>query len=161
MRRLPDAIKRRIVEHLACYRTRAEVVGLIAEEFDVHLTPRHVRAYDPTSFQFAGSTRWLEYYRLARKRFESELASEPIAHRAYRLRKLDVVRARAMAENDFAEAIKALEQAAKEVGNVFTNREKVQRDLPPGQISAGRTQEENRIILADHLREALERSTKA
>ena len=44
MKRLSDAIKRRIVEHLARYRTHAEVVGLIAEEFDLYLTPRHVRA---------------------------------------------------------------------------------------------------------------------
>jgi len=38
MRRLPDAIKRRIVEHLACYHTHAEVAGLIADEFGVTLT---------------------------------------------------------------------------------------------------------------------------
>ena len=47
MKRLPEAIKKRIVEHLACFQKPADVVELIAEEFDVTLTPRHVRAYDP------------------------------------------------------------------------------------------------------------------
>lgn len=137
------------------------MVGLIAEEFDVLLTPRHVRAYDPTSFQFAGSTRWKEYHAAARRRFENEIASEPIAHRAYRLRKLDETRAAAMEQGDYDTARKALGQAAKEVGNVFTNVQKVQGALLHRQVAAECTREENRIILADKLREALERFAKA
>lgn len=44
MKRLPEDIKKRIVKHLACFRTPAYVADLIAEEFDVTLTPRHMRA---------------------------------------------------------------------------------------------------------------------
>ena len=51
MRRLAEAVKQRIVGHLACYNTHAEVVDLIAEVFDVTLTRRRIRAYDPDSFQ--------------------------------------------------------------------------------------------------------------
>lgn len=122
MKRLPEAIKRRIVEHLACFCTHAEVVALIAEEFTVTLTPRHVRAYDPTSFQFAAGTRWQTYHSSVRKRFETEIAAEPIAHRAYRLRKLDSVCTKAMEDGDLKEAIKALELAAKEMGSFYAKR---------------------------------------
>lgn len=119
MRRLPEAIKRRIVEHLACYRTHAEVADLIAEEFDVSVTPRHVRTYDPTSFQFAGSHRWLEYYQLVRKRCAEEVGEIAIAHRAYRMRQLQRIFDRAWARADYWKALQALEQAAKEMGNGY------------------------------------------
>lgn len=119
MRRLPDAIKRRIVEHLACYQTHAEVADLVAGEFGVSLTPRHIRAYDPTSFQFAGSHRWLDYHRIARERCEKELGKVAIAHRAYRMRQLQRILDLAMGRGDYRLALKTLEQAAKEMGNWY------------------------------------------
>ena len=119
MRRLTLAVKRRIVEHLACYRTRAEVVELIADEFDVNLTSRHVRAYDPTSFQFAGSDHWIEYHRTVRARCDGELGEIAIAHRAYRLRRLQKMYTRASNIGDYAQALKVLQQAAKEMGGWY------------------------------------------
>lgn len=119
MRRLPDAIKRRIVEHLACYQSHAEVVDLVSSEFDVTLTPRHVRAYDPMSFQFAGSLRWMDYYRTVRERCDKELGEVAIAHRAYRMRQLQRILDPAVERGDFRLALKILEQAAKEMGNWY------------------------------------------
>lgn len=119
MRRLPDAIKRRIVEHLACYQTHAEVAVLIADEFGVTLTPRHVRAYDPTSFQFAGSHRWQDYYQTVRTRCAKEVGEVAIAHRVYRMRQLQRILDRAMDRGDYRLALKTLEQAAKEMGNWY------------------------------------------
>lgn len=119
MRRLSNAIKRRIVEHLACYQSHAEVAELIASEFDVTLTPRHVRAYDPTSFQFAGSHRWLDYFQLVRKRCEQELGEVAIARRIYRIRRLQRILDQAMERGDYRLALKTLEQAAKEMGNWY------------------------------------------
>ena len=58
MRRLTEKVKRRIVEHLACYHSPAEVTRLIEEEFGITLTARHVRAYDPTSPQCTAAQRW-------------------------------------------------------------------------------------------------------
>lgn len=119
MRRLPETVKRRIVEHLACYRTHAETVDLIAEEFRLTLTPRHIRVYDPMSFQFAGSPRWLDYYQTVRKRCQQEAGDVAIVSRLYRLRRLDQIHNRAMQRGDLARAQSALEQAAKEVGNFY------------------------------------------
>ena len=128
MKRLPEAIKKRIVEHLACFQTPHDVVNLIAEEFDVTLTPRHVRAYDPASFQFAASYRWLEYHAAVRKRYEEEIGKVAIAHRAYRLDQLQATidAAKAvlhMGGDGWLEASeqirKAVETAAKEVGDFY------------------------------------------
>ncbi|OBV10547.1 DUF2280 domain-containing protein [Erythrobacter dokdonensis] len=128
MKRLPEAIKKRIVEHLACFQTPADVVDLIAGEFGVTLTPRHVRAYDPASFQFAASPRWLEYHAAVRERYREEMGKVAIAHRTYRLdqlqRTIDAARD-VLAEGgdgwlDACEQIrKAVETAAKEVGDVY------------------------------------------
>jgi hypothetical protein len=128
MKRIPEAIKKRIVEHLACFQTPPDVVDLIAEEFDVTLTPRHVRAYDPASFQFAASYRWLEYHAAVRKRYEQEIGKVAIAHRAYRLDQLqrtidvamDVLDKRGDGWLEASEQIrKAVETAAKEVGDFY------------------------------------------
>lgn len=119
MRRLPDVVKRRIVEHLACHRTCVEVAELILGEFDVEVTPRHVRAYDPTSFQFAGSHKWLDYYQSVRKRCADEIGGIAIAHRAYRMRQLQRIYEKAVERGDLNQARLALEQAAREAGNIF------------------------------------------
>ena len=128
MKRLPKTIKKRIVEHLACFQTPADVVELIAEEFDVKLTSRHVRAYDPASFQFAAAARWLEYYAAVRKRYKEEIGEIAIAHRKYRLEQLQATIDVAMGvlnrgSDGWLEASeqirKAVETAAKEVGDCY------------------------------------------
>jgi len=128
MKRLPEAIKKRIVEHLACFQKPADVVKLIAEEFDVSLTPRHVRAYDPASFQFAASYRWLEYHAAVRERYREEIGKDAIAHRRYRLAQLQRTVDVALSIMDkggdgrleASEQIrKAVETAAKEVGDFY------------------------------------------
>lgn len=119
MRRLSKAVKRRIVEHLACYQSHAEVVVLILEEFGLALTPRHVRVYDPHSFQFAASHQWLEYHQTVREQFRSEIGRIAIYHKAVRLRRLEDLYFRAADRGNDRSAMKLLEQAAKEVGNCY------------------------------------------
>lgn len=119
MRRLPEAVKRRIVEHLACHQSHTEVAALILEEFGLTLTPRHVRVYDPHSFQFAASHQWVDYHYAVRQRFRSELGSIAIYHKAVRLQRLEELYLGAAEKGDGRQAAKLLEQAAKEVGNFF------------------------------------------
>lgn len=121
MRRLPEAFKRRIVEHLACYWSHAEVAELIKEEYGAHVTPRHVRTYDPTSFQCTASERLRELHAATRRRFEQEVADVPIARRAFRLRRLQKIHDQALASGNAALVLHTLEHAAKEVGGMFNN----------------------------------------
>ncbi len=105
------------MEHLACYSTHAQVAELIAEEFDITLTTRHVRSYDPTSFQFAGSHRWPEYHRLVRDRYRHEIGKIAIAQKAYRLTHLQRLFEKALDSDDCRQAMTVLALAGKEMGN--------------------------------------------
>ena len=119
MQRLTKDMKRRIVEHLACYCSHAETARLLDEEFGVSITLRHVRAYDPSTFQFAGSADWIDYHRLVREKFAVEIKSIAILHRAYRLNELQNLYYNAKDNGNLRQAAKMLEQAAKEVGHFY------------------------------------------
>ena len=116
MERLTESTKRRIVEHLACYRSHAETAQLVNEEFEISLTPRHIRAYDPNTFQYAGSQRWIDYFGLVREKFATEIQSVAISHRAFRLNEIQKLYYQAADAGNVRRAVKMLEQAAKEVG---------------------------------------------
>ena len=119
MKRLNRDIKRRIVEQLACYRSYAETAALLREEFGVNLTVRHIRSYDPSTFQFAGSAHWIDYHRTVREKFATEISSIAISHRAFRLNQLQNMFHMAVESGDLLQATKVLEQAAKEVGHFY------------------------------------------
>lgn len=123
MQQLNHELKRRIVEHLACYRTHAETAVLLQDEFGIRLTVRHIRAYDPSTFQFAGSAHWIDYHHLVREKFTQEISLIPIAHRAYRLRKMQQLFDRASEDGNMRQAAKLLEQAAKEIGHAYEKRD--------------------------------------
>jgi hypothetical protein len=155
--RLPQAVKRRIVEHLACYQSATEVVDLILEEFELPVTPRHVRAYDPNSFQYAAGPKWTEYYQAARRHFQHDIAEIPIANRAYRLRKIAEVHQLAVRGNDLEVALKSLEQAAKEVGDVYSSGSKLGVPFPTQRPRLDLLSlEERREMLIEKIREGLE-----
>lgn len=162
MKRLTEVIKRRIFELLACYHSHAEVTDLIHQEFDVSLTSRHVRSYDPMCFQFAGGVKWRDYHAGARKRFLEDVAAIPIANRAFRLRRLGQMHEKAFVRGNYALAADMLERAAKEMGNAYVNVARAQGVVLPGQIAATvRTPAENRNMLSDRLKDAISRLPKA
>ena len=127
MQRLTKDMKRRIVEHLACYCSHAETARLLDEEFGVSITLRHVRAYDPSTFQFAGSADWIDYHRLVREKFAMEIQSIAISHRAYRLDRLQELFYDAKDNGHLRQAAKILEQAAKEVGYYYDKASAIYR----------------------------------
>ena len=167
MRRLSVIIKRRIIEHLASYRTPNEVVRLIAEEFGVPLTPRHVRAYDPSCFQFAAGPKLAGYHAGVRERFVNELGDIAIAQRACRLRSLqhlhDELLARLCAGSspdpvDLSRELRGVvEQAAKEVGNVYTNVSRQTGRVDHAHLVVELSADQRRNMLADRLRKAFDR----
>ncbi|WP_374285431.1 DUF2280 domain-containing protein [Novosphingobium sp.] len=119
MKRLAEPVKRRIIEHLACRCRAREVVDLIAEEFGVKITPRHVRAYDPTSLLCAIGSDWVSHFWAIRARFEADISSIAIANRAYRMKQLDYLFATAFSQGRNVQAARYLEQAAKEMGDCY------------------------------------------
>lgn len=123
MATLTDGVKRYIVQALACFDTPTQVAEAVKEEFGLQVHRSQVAQYDPT--KIAGSnlaTKWRVLFQDTRTRFREETAEIPIANRAYRLRTLGRMAEKAENMKNMALTAQLLEQAAKEVGDVYVNR---------------------------------------
>lgn len=124
MATLNNEVKAFIVQALACFDTPSQVAAAVKEEFGIEITRQNCEIYDPT--KRAGRTlakRWVTLFHDTRKRFREETADIPIANRAYRLRTLGRIAEKAENMRNLALTAQLLEQAAKEVGDVYVNRQ--------------------------------------
>ncbi|NTG48593.1 DUF2280 domain-containing protein [Agrobacterium rhizogenes] len=124
------------VQALACFDSPSVVVAALRKEFNVSLTPQSVEAYDPT--KKAGrnlSLRWKSLFEETRKTFLEDTASIGISHRAVRLRALQRMADKAETQGNMVLASNLLEQAAKEVGDSYTNRQKLDHISSDGSMT--------------------------
>lgn len=125
MAALNDDVKAFIVNALACYDTPSQVAASVKEEFGVDVSRMQVSVYDPTKkMGKALSAKWRELFESTRGRFLEAQAAVPIANSNFRLRALHRMYAQAEQRGNVVFAAQLLEQAAKETGGVFTNRQK-------------------------------------
>ena len=120
---LRSEVKAFIVQALACFDTPSQVVESVKKEFGIEVSRQQCESHDPT--KFAGralGVKWAELVHAARKRFREETEDIPIANRAYRLRTLGRMAEKAENMKNMALTAQLLEQAAKEVGDVYVNR---------------------------------------
>ncbi|MDD1016900.1 DUF2280 domain-containing protein [Pseudomonas rubra] len=123
MAALTNEVKGFIVQALACFDTPTQVVEAVKSEFGQVVTRQQVESHDPTKACSRGlAKRWVTLFEDTRKRFREETAEIPIANRAYRLRALGRIAERAETMKNLPLAIQVLEQAAKEVGDIYVNR---------------------------------------
>jgi hypothetical protein len=113
-------VKTFIVQRLAMYDTPQQVADAVKDEFNVDVVRQHVRIYDAT--QTKSAKKWRALFNSTRKQFLEKIADIPIANRAVRLRRLERMAVAAEAKGNRPLAAQLLEQAAKEVGDTFTNR---------------------------------------
>jgi len=124
---LSTEVKAFIVQSLACYDTPAKVIELVKENFKVTVTRQQVSAYDPANAMAKSlSQKWVDLFNTTRKRFQTEITDIPIANKAYRLRTLDRMMTKAENMRNMALAATLIEQAAKECGDAYTNKQKVE-----------------------------------
>lgn len=142
MAALNDAVKQFIVQALACYDTPQQVSDAVKEEFGVDVPRSQVALYDPT--KHAGrnlSQKWRAVFEATRDNFKAQTAEIPIAQRAYRLRKMAQIAAKAEQMRNLPLVLQILEQAAKETGDAYMNKgrsDAKEPDLPtPTQIVFG------------------------
>lgn len=122
-RGLPNEVRVFIVQALACFDTPSTVKEAVKKEFGVDVSPQAVEAYDPT--KRAGrnlAPTWKDLFATSRETFLADTASIAISHRPVRLRALQRMAARAEEMKNLPLAAQLLEQAAKEVGDAYTNR---------------------------------------
>ncbi len=132
MAALKNDVKAFIVQALACFDTPTQVSQSVKQEFDIDVTRQQVEQHDPTKRAGVNlAAKWRTLFEDTRKRFREETAEIPIANRAYRLRALGRIAERAETMKNLPLAIQVLEQAAKEVGDVYVNR-RLEPDKPLG-----------------------------
>jgi hypothetical protein len=123
MAALRDEVKAFVVQALACFDTPSQVVASVKETFGIDVTRQQCEAYDPTKYVGRSlNQKWKTLFEDTRARFREETAEIPIANRAYRLRAMNRFVERAETMKNIGLAMQILEQAAKEVGDVYVNR---------------------------------------
>lgn len=139
MASLNNEVKAFIVQALACFDTPSQVSAAVKEEFKLEVSRQQCEAHDPT--KRAGrdlAKRWVTLFHDTRTRFREETADIPIANRAFRLRALGRIVEKAETMRNLALALQVLEQAAKEVGDVYVNRqtknESPHDNVPPSRV---------------------------
>lgn len=127
MAALKGPVKVFITERLACFEKPADIQQAVKRLFKVDVTPQQILAYNPTlvSGQNLGKT-LREVFEAARARFLTDTANIPIANRGYRLRMLDKMADQMAERGNVAMVAQLLEQAAKEQGEAYTNRQKLE-----------------------------------
>lgn len=128
MAALANEIKLFIVQALACYDTPSAVVEAVKEKFGVTVSRQQCEGYDPTKRAGAAlAIRWATAFEDTRNRFRAEVAEIPIASRAVRLRALDRMAGKAEGKGNIVLAMQIIEQAAKEMGDVYMSKGRPQR----------------------------------
>ena len=126
MAALSNEVKAFIVQGLATYMTPTQVADAVLDEFGETITRQTVARYDPT--KVAGKDvgeEWVKLFNECRKTFQEDLQAIPIANKAYRLSLLNDMAIDALKSKNRPLVASLIEQAAKEVGEVFTNKQKL------------------------------------
>lgn len=140
MAALQNDVKAFIVQALACFDTPSQVAESVKTEFGVVVSRQQVETHDPTKMAGRGlAKRWVVMFNDTRKRFREETADIPIANRAFRLRALGRIVEKAENMRNLSLALQVLEQAAKEAGDMYVNRQAKHEagpgDLPPTSVT--------------------------
>ncbi|STW48681.1 Uncharacterized conserved protein [Klebsiella pneumoniae] len=136
MAALKPEVKAYIIQMLACYDTPSQVVEAVQKDFGIAITRQQVETHDPT--KVSGKTlakKWVDLFNATRDRFLNEISDIPIANKAYRLRVLQRMSTTAENMKNIGMTAQLLEQAAKEVGEAYSNKQKVEHTSPDGSMS--------------------------
>lgn len=115
-----------IVQQLACFERPKGVLDLLKQNFDIEISLQAVCYYDISNPQLPKKLKTL--FNSTRNKFLKDSSKIPISHKSYRLTKLQKMFEAEESEIPRLQNKKAmraiLEQAAKESGDAFTNRQK-------------------------------------
>lgn len=124
MAALKEPVKIFIVQALACRDTPQEVAELVKQEFGIQIDRQQCSTYDPTKQRGKNlSKKFVELFDKTRADFDAGLIDIPIAQKYYRLKQYQKQLER-NAKNTVM-SLKILEQAAKDVGGQFTNKQEI------------------------------------
>ncbi|WP_063928045.1 DUF2280 domain-containing protein, partial [Enterobacter asburiae] len=111
-------------------------VESVKKEFGLTISRQQAEAHDPTKASSKGlAKKWIEMFHATRKRFLTETSDIPIANKSYRLRVLDRMATKTEGMKNFSLTAQLIEQAAKEVGEAYSNKQKVEHTSPDGTMT--------------------------
>lgn len=136
MAALKPEVRAFIIQELACFDTPSQIVESVQKEFKVQVTRQQVASHDPTKAAGKGlAKKWVDLFNELRDRFLNEISDIPIANKAYRLRVLQRMSTNAENMKNIGMTAQLLEQAAKEVGEAYSNKQKVEHTSPDGTMT--------------------------
>ena len=120
---LNNEIKAFIVQALACFDSPSQVAEAVRVNYSLAISRQQVEAHDPTKRCSKGlAKRWVTLFEDTRSGFRDAMVEIPVANRAFRLRALNRMLEEAEERGHISQALKLLEQAAKECGEVYVGR---------------------------------------
>lgn len=153
---LTEEQKSELVSMLACFREPAAIIAHFQSEHQLELDHKQVGRYDPTRSYYAGGEKWREIFEACRKAFVEDVSAVPISNLAYRLRLLQEGTEVARRANNWTVVASLLEQAAKEVGGMYTSKRTLQISDNARLSPRGMSPEERRAALTEVIRRAME-----
>jgi hypothetical protein len=124
--KLSDEVKAFIIQSLACFDGLAVVVAAVKREYGIEISKQLCESHDPTKKAGAKlGERWRVLFEETRKSFLEDTSTIAISHRAVRLRALQRMADKAETQGNMVLAASLFEQAAKEVGDSYTNRRQI------------------------------------
>lgn len=135
--RVPAEVRAFIVQACACYDPPTAVAEAVSKEFGVTVTRQYVEQHDPTKQAGKGLGKKLcKLFDDTREKFLADTSDIAISHKPVRLRALQRMAQKAEGQGNMVLAASLYEQAAKEVGEAYTNRQKMEHTSPDGSMSS-------------------------
>lgn len=125
-----------IVQRLACFDTPAQCVEAVKAEFGLDVLPQQVHCYHPERRQGRKMSKDLRLlFDTTRAKYRSNTEDIPIANKTWRVQRLYEMATAAQKKGNSVLAAQLLEQAAKEMGEAYTNRQKMEHTSPDGSMT--------------------------
>lgn len=128
-KQLSEDVKRFIVTSLAVYDRPSEVVEAVKEKFHIKITRAGIQCYDPTKAAGADLSEELnKIFTEAREKFDNT-EEPPLSKKRTRLKRLNNIADKLEDLGNLVGAADIMEQIAKEQGDHYTNRFKVEQNI--------------------------------
>jgi len=123
--KLKDNHRAFMVEAFACYAMSSEVVRAVKAKFDIDITRQSADYYNPECAvgERRLGTKWKDLHKMVRAAFIEDItATVPFSLKSVRIKELATAAQVFKDRANFIGMARMLEQIAKEVGNVHTNK---------------------------------------
>lgn len=128
--KLSDQQKSAVVIMLACYWQLKDVLQYVRDEWGIEVAKQSIQRYDPTKVngQRDLAKKWCDIFHATRSAFLKEKAMHAVSHMPYRMGIYQKVIEEGLRRHNYDLVLRSMEQAAKDEGGSYTNRQRVDID---------------------------------